>query len=62
MYYMLSPEFQNSVKMKCSGSTRKRISKNNLIKIDMFIHDIKQQELIVNEIDKMFKLLDSIIS
>ena len=62
MYYMLSPEFQSNVKMKCSGSTRKRISKTNLVKIEMFIHDIKYQEIIVDEIDKMFRILDSIIS
>ena len=62
MYYLLSPEFQNQVLMKCSGSTRKRISKSNLIRIEMNIHEYKYQELIVNEIEKMFNILDSIIS
>ena len=62
MYYLLSPEFQNQVLMKCSGSTRKRISKSNLIRIEMNLHEYKYQELIVNEIEKLFNILDSIIS
>ena len=62
MYYLLSPEFQIKVLMKCSGSTRKRISKSNLIQIEMNIHEYKYQELIVDEIEKMFNILDSIIS
>ena len=62
MYYLLSPDFQNKVKMKCSGSTRKRISKNNLVKIELYIHDYENQQRIVCEIERMFHELDSIIS
>ena len=62
LYYLLSPIFQKQVQLKTSGTTRKRISKNNLIKIELEIHDIKYQEIIADEIDKMFNILDSIIS
>ena len=62
LYYLLSPEFQKQVQLKTSGTTRKRISKNNLIKIDLYIHDIKYQDIIVEEIDKIFNILDSTIS
>ena len=62
MYYLLSSSFQNQVLNKSSGSTRKRISKKNLINIPMRIHNIKDQEIIVKKIDAMFEILSLIIS
>lgn len=62
MYYLLSPTFQSKVKLQSSGTTRKRISKTNLIKIPMLIHKIEHQKQIVEKIENMFKILDSIIS
>lgn len=62
MYYLLSSSFQNQVLNKSSGSTRKRISKKNLINIPMRIHNIKDQEIIVKKIDAMFEILNLIIS
>lgn len=62
MYYLMSPTFQNKVKMITFGTTRKRISKTNLIKIPMLIHEHNYQSKIVEEIENAFKILDSIVS
>lgn len=62
MYYLLSPSFQQKVLVRGSGSTRKRISKKNLINIPINIHKINEQMLIANKIKEMFKILDSIVS
>lgn len=62
LYYLLSPQFQKQVFMKTSGTTRKRISKNNLIKLELNIHEFKYQKKIADDIDKMFNILDNIIS
>ncbi len=59
MYYLMSPCIQKEVLNLCSGSTRKRISKKNLIKIPMLIHNLNVQKEIVKEIDKIFSLIDS---
>lgn len=62
MYYLLSPAFQKQVHLRTSGTTRKRISKKNLINLEILVHDLKYQEIIASEIEEMFKILDSIIS
>lgn len=62
LYYLLSPSFQKKVQLKTSGTTRKRVSKKNLISLELNIHDIEYQESIALEIEKMFKILDSIVS
>ena len=59
MYYLLSPQFQKLVMLKSSGSTRKRISKRNLVAIQMSIHNREKQELVVKDIEEAFLLLDS---
>ena len=51
MYYLLSPSFQKKVFTKGSGSTRKRISKKNLINIPINIHELEYQQIIVNNIN-----------
>ena len=61
MYYLSSKEFQNKVQILCSGSTRKRISKKNLIHIPLFIHDRTQQDIIVNQIENLFDLAEKVI-
>ena len=58
MYYLTSSAFQKQVLMKCSGSTRKRISKTNLIKIELNIHSFDIQEKIVKDIENYFNILD----
>lgn len=62
LYYLLSPTFQRHVLLKTSGTTRKRISKKNLIDIELNIHEKKYQEMIASKIEKMFTILDSFIS
>lgn len=61
MYYLTSKGFQNRVLMLCSGSTRKRISKKNLIHIPIFIHDRTQQDIIVKQIENLFELVEKVI-
>lgn len=61
MYYLSSRDFQNKVLMLCSGSTRKRISKKNLTRIPLFIHDRTQQDIIVNRIENLFALVEKVI-
>lgn len=61
MYYLSSKNFQNKVLMLCSGSTRKRISKKNLTRIPLFIHDRMQQDIIVNRIANLFELVEKVI-
>lgn len=60
MYLLSSPSFQTEVMNKCSGSTRKRISKKNLLDIKVFIHNYEYQLIIKTKIQKIFCLLDSI--
>lgn len=62
MYYMMSREFQLKVLNSSSGSTRKRISKRNLIKIEFFIHDRQTQNLIVKEIEALYAIIDKLVS
>ena len=61
MYYLSSKNFQNKILMLCSGSTRKRISKKNLTRIPLFIHDRVQQDIIVNRIENLFELVEKVI-
>ena len=61
MYYLSSKDFQNKVLMLCSGSTRKRISKKNLVSIPLFVHDKKQQDIIVNKIENLFNLIEKVV-
>lgn len=61
MYYLSSKNFQNKVLMLCSGSTRKRISKKNLTRIPLLIHDRMQQDIIVNRIENLFELVEKVI-
>ena len=60
MYLLSSPSFQTKVMNKCSGSTRKRISKKNLLDIKVFIHNYEYQLIIKTKIHEIFCLLDSI--
>ena len=61
MYYLSSKAFQKKVMMLCSGSTRKRISKKNLIRIPIFIHDRTKQDILVERIENLFDLVEKVI-
>ena len=62
MYQFASPDFQNKVLLNASGTTRKRISKNNLIDLPLFLPPLVEQRRIVEAIEKIFIKLDEIAS
>lgn len=62
LYYFMSPEFQKEVQHLSSGTTRKRISKTNLLNIKVSIHELDEQQNIVAEIDNLFSKIDAIYS
>jgi type I restriction enzyme S subunit len=58
MYCFLSDAVQKKIMQKSSGTTRIRISKNNLIKISIPLPSIGEQKKIVEKIDELFELID----
>ena len=59
MYLVNSPQFRNQIKKFESGTTRKRISRKNLNRIDFIIPDYNEQRRIVAKIEELFSQLDS---
>ena len=59
MYLINSPQFRNKVKLYESGTTRKRISRKNLDKIEFELPPIEVQRRIVTRIEELFSELDS---
>ena len=60
MYQLASPTFQKEVLLKASGTTRRRISKNNLINIALLLPPLAEQKRIVTAIEEAFFKLDKI--
>ena len=60
MYQLASPSFQSAVLLKTTGTTRKRISKNNLIDLHLLFPPLAEQKRIVEAIEKIFATLDDI--
>ena len=60
MYQLASPFFQSMVLMKATGTTRKRISKNNLIDLPLLLPPLAEQNRIVEVIETAFTQLDEI--
>jgi len=60
MYQLASSTFQKEVLLKASGTTRRRISKNNLINIALLLPPLSEQKRIVAAIEKIFATLDDI--
>lgn len=58
MYCFLSEEFQRKVLSLSSGTTRIRISKSNLSKIDFPIPPLEEQKKIVKKIEELFEFID----
>ena len=58
MYMINSPQFRREIKKYESGTTRKRISRKNLDKIEFNIPSLSEQEQIVAQIDEQFSQLD----
>ena len=59
MYMINSPKFRNEIKQYESGTTRKRISRKNLDKIDFEIPPLAEQNRIVARIEELFSELDN---
>lgn len=59
VYLLNSPWFKDQVKQYESGTTRKRISRKNLDRIEMPIPPIVEQERIVAKIEELFSQLDA---
>ena len=59
MYMINSPQFRYEIKKYESGTTRKRISRRNLNKIQFSIPPLPEQERIVTHIEELFSQLDN---
>lgn len=59
VYLLNSPWFKGQVKKYESGTTRKRISRKNLNKIELPIPPLPEQERIIARIEELFSQLDS---
>ena len=62
MYMLNSPGFRSEIKKYESGTTRKRISRKNLDKIQFDIPTLPEQERIVARIEKLFSQLDASVN
>ena len=62
MYAINSPQIRNKMISLQSGTTRKRISKNNLSKFLYPIPSISEQRRIIESIEKLFSKLDEAIN
>ena len=60
MYQLASPAFQSMVLMKATGTTRKRISKNNLLDLPLLFPPLVEQKRIAQAIETAFEQLDEI--
>ena len=60
MYAVSSPAFQSLVLLNSAGTTRKRISKNNLISLPIPFPPLQEQKRIVEAVDVAFAQLDTI--
>ena len=59
MYMINSPQFRNEIRKYESGTTRKRISRKNLDRIEFRIPSLSEQEHIVGRIEERLSQLDS---
>lgn len=60
MYALSAPTIQSNILLQSFGTTRKRISKNNLIKIPFPLPPLSEQHRIVEKIELHFTYLDTI--
>lgn len=61
VYLLNSPWFKGQVKLYESGTTRKRISRKNLNKIEIPVPSFDEQQRIVSHIEELFSSLDNAV-
>ena len=59
MHFINSPDFRGKIAALQSGSTRKRISRGNLSKIEFPLPPRNEQDRIVEKLDELFSELDA---
>lgn len=62
MYMVNSPQFRKEISRYESGTTRKRISRKNLDKIQFNVPGLPTQEHIVSKIEELFSKLDASVT
>lgn len=62
MYLINSPQFRNAIKQYESGTTRKRISRKNLERIEFNVPPLDEQQRVVARIEELFSQLDSAVA
>lgn len=62
MYMINSPQFRKEISLYESGTTRKRISRKNLDKIQFNLPDLSTQESVVSKIEELFSRLDASVA
>ena len=60
MYFISSTVFQSIVLHVSSGTTRKRISKSDLIHLPIYLPPLSEQQRIVSRVDELFEQIDII--
>ena len=60
MYFTSSTVFQSIVLHVSSGTTRKRISKSDLIHLPIYLPPLSEQQRIVSRVDELFEQIDII--
>ena len=60
MYALSSPKFQTLVMLNSAGTTRKRISKYNLVNLPLALPPLREQHRIVDAVENAFAQLDII--
>lgn len=60
MYFISSTAFQSIVLHFSSGTTRKRISKSDLIHLPICLPSLSEQQRIVTRVDELFEQIDII--
>ncbi len=62
MYMLNSPGFRSEIKQYESGTTRKRISRRNLDKIQFNVPTLPEQNRVVSRIEELFSQLDASVN
>lgn len=61
MTFLNTPQFREKIKALQSGSTRKRISRNNLGSIEFPLPPVREQNRIASKVDSLFSELDNAV-